>query len=453
MTEATTLKTDTPSLTTELVNAIENSDKDVFRSIFQNLSAVEIAHLLESIPDTMRPRLWKYIPDEINGDVLVNLKTIARVSLADSLDSTKVVDAVAGMQSNHLAKVIETLPNNITEAIRDSLDYQGIQDLDAALSFPEGSAGRLLELKVIAVRSDVTLETVLRYLRGRASIPSHTTALMVVDRNNVFQGELSLSALLTENTSRMVEEVMNRQALYVTPDMSKTDLAIFFEEHDLASVPVVDAEHRLLGRITVDSMVNLIHKTADQQIYGAVGLDQDEDLFAPIIPSAKRRLFWLGINLCTAFLAAWVIALFQGILDKVVALAVLMPIVASMGGIAGGQTLTLIIRGLSTGTISSANARWLAHKEIAISVISGVTWAIVVGIVSYLWFQDTRISMILGAAMVVNLLAAAISGFGIPLLMKKVNIDPALAGGVVLTTATDVIGFVTFLGLATIFLV
>jgi len=454
MTEATLpLKSDQPSLTTELVNAIENSDKDVFSSIFQNLNAVESAHLLETIPDAMRPRLWKYIPETLHGDVLVNLKKVARVSLADSLDSDKVINAVSGLQSSDLAKVIDTLPGGITEAIRESLDYQGIQDLDAALAFPENSAGRLLELKIIAIRSDVTLETVLRYLRGRASIPSHTTSLMVVDRNNVFQGELSLSALLTENTSSTVEALMNREALSVTPEMSKTDLAIFFEEHDLVSVPVVDSERRLLGRITVDSMVNLIHKTADQQIYGAVGLDEGEDLFAPIIPSAKRRLFWLGLNLCTAFLAAWVIALFQGVLDKVVALAVLMPIVASMGGIAGGQTLTLIIRGLSTGTISSANARWLAHKEIAISIISGFTWAIVVGIVSYLWFADARISAILGVAMIINLLAAAISGYGIPLIMKKVNIDPALAGGVVLTTATDVIGFVTFLGLATIFLV
>jgi magnesium transporter len=225
-----------------------------------------------------------------------------------------------------------------------------------------------------------------------------------------------------------------------------------FRDLDLVSIAVVDNDGVLLGRVTLDDMLDIMHEEADHQILGAVGLDEDEDLFSPILPSAKRRLFWLGINLATAFLAAWVIGLFEATLEKIVALAVLMPIVASMGGIAGGQTLTLIIRGLATGKISSGNARWLAYKEIAISGISGVTWAVVVGLVSYFWFADIRISLVLAASMIINLLIAALSGFGIPMLMKRLGIDPALAGGVVLTTATDVIGFVSFLGLATLFL-
>jgi magnesium transporter len=283
-------------------------------------------------------------------------------------------------------------------------------------------------------------------------IPEHTLGLMVVNREGLFLGELPLSELLIRQPSLLVSEVMDSDTLSISPEMNQSDLAVLFREHDLVSVPVVDENNKLIGRVTLDDMMDVMHEEADHQILGAVGLDEDEDLFSPVLPSAKRRLFWLGINLATAFLAAWVIGLFEATLEKIVALAVLMPIVASMGGIAGTQTLTLMIRGLATGKISSSNSRWLAYKEITISMISGVVWAIVVGLVSYAWFKDVRISLVLGAAMVINLIVAAFSGFMIPLMMKRAGIDPALAGGVVLTTATDVIGFVSFLGLATMFL-
>jgi magnesium transporter len=309
-----------------------------------------------------------------------------------------------------------------------------------------------METEAVAIRSDITLGTILRFLRYKGSLPEHTLSLMVVDREGHYLGELPLSALLVRDPSMHVSEVMKSDALSISPEMPQSELAVLFREYDLVSVPVVDKDNKLIGRVTLDDMMDVMHEKADHQILGAVGLDEDEDLFSPILPSAKRRLFWLGINLATAFLAAWVIGLFEETLQKVVALAVLMPIVASMGGIAGTQTLTLIIRGLAIGKISSANSRWLAYKEISISLISGITWAIVVGFISYLWFNNIRISLVLGAAMIINLVVAALSGYGIPLLMKRVGIDPALAGGVVLTTATDVIGFMSFLGLATIFL-
>ena len=441
-----------PDLIAEVMDALDEHDSEILGTIFTDLNAKETAHLLESIPDSMRARLWKFIPDDRNGDVLVELGQVARVSLVTHLDNDQLVEAVSNLESNDLAEVVETLPDESIEAIRESLDVEELVGLDEALSYPEDCAGRLLDSHAIAIRADITLETVLRFLRGRESIPEHTVALMVVDRENHFKGELSLSELLTRRTDCTVDEAMNHSAFHISPFMAQADLANEFRDRDLISVPVVSDDGILLGRIALDEMVDILDESAEHQFLGAVGLDEDEDLFAPIIPSTKRRLFWLGINLWTAFLAAWVIGLFSGVLDQIVALAVLMPIVASMGGIAGGQTLTLIIRGLATDKISSANARWLAYKEIAISAISGVTWAIIVGVVSYLWFSDIRISLVLAASMVVNLLVAAISGFGIPMLMKRVGIDPALAGGVVLTTATDIVGFVSFLGLATLFL-
>lgn len=452
MTEAPELKTNEPELIDEVLEALEDFDKDVLIELFADLEASEIARLLESIPDSQRGQLWSIIPEDRNGAVLVELGEVARLSLVNNLENEQVVEAVSNLDSNDLAEMVDTLPDDVSDAIRQSLDYKGLQGLEATLAFPEDSAGRVMETEAVAIRSDITLETVLRFLRSRESIPAHTSGLMVIDRQRVFQGELHLSDLLTHNPSLLVEEVMDKEAINISPLASQHELAIMFRDLDLVSVAVVDDDGMLLGRVTLDDMVDILHEEADHQILGAVGLDEDEDLFSPILPSAKRRLFWLGINLATAFLAAWVIGLFEATLEKIVALAVLMPIVASMGGIAGGQTLTLMIRGLATGKISSANAKWLAYKEIAISAISGMTWAVVVGLVSYFWFSDLRISLVLAASMIINLLIAALSGFGIPMFMKRIGIDPALAGGVVLTTATDVIGFVSFLGLATLFL-
>lgn len=452
MTDILPVKVSAAELVGLAMDALEAKDETALDALLADRSSGEIAHLLESLPETSRIQLWPSIPEHHHGEILVELGEIARLSLTSHLDQRQVIEAVTHLESYDLAEMMETLPDEINEAVRSSLADDVLQELDATLAFPEDSAGRLLNREVIAIRSDITLETVLRFLRIHETIPDYTTGFIVIDRQNKFRGELLLSDLLTRNPASEVADFMKTDVITVSPEMPESELAILFRDNELTSVPVVGAEGELLGRITLDEMVYVLQESADHQIMGAVGLDEGEDLFSPIIPSAKRRLFWLGLNLITAFLAAWVIGLFAVALDKIVALAVLMPIVASMGGIAGGQTLTLVIRGLATGTISAANARWLAYKEIAISVISGVTWAVVVGIVSYLWFEDIRISLVLAASMIVNLLIASISGFGIPMLMKQVGIDPALAGGVVLTTATDVVGFVSFLGLATLFL-
>lgn len=431
---------------------LAKGDDQALSGILTLLEAGEIAHLMESFPEASRSALWKLVPEETSGEVLVELGGAARQSLVDELDTETLIEATINLDTPDLAVVIEDLPEDISDAVRESLDYHGLKQLEATLAFAEGSAGRLMTTEAVSVRADISLETVLRYLRRRESLPDQTSGLMVVDRDGLFLGELPLSALLTHQPETLVSEVMNTDARQVTPDLPERELASLFRDNDLVSVAVVDEQGILIGRITVDNVLQIIHDEADHQILGAVGLNEEEDLFAPVFKSTARRAFWLGINLATAFLAAWVIGLFEATLQKVVALAVLMPIVASMGGIAGSQTLTLIIRGLALGTISSSNTRWLAYKEIAIAVLNGVIWAVVVGGISYLWFSDPIISAVLGAAMIANLFAAALSGVAIPLAMKRLGIDPALAGSVVLTTVTDVVGFMSFLGLATIFL-
>ncbi len=435
-----------------VIAAINESDSVRLLKLIEPMEPVEIAHLLESIPDKLRAGLWKQVPEEAAGEVLVYLGEVARSSLVDNLDHVDVVYAAASLESQDLAEVIETLPEGIGDTIRESLDYHGLRRLEATLAFAEETAGRLMDTEAVSVRADVRLDTVLRYLRRREALPDHTVGFMVVNREGEFLGELPLSSLLTRQPDVLVSEVMDEDVIHVLPTVSQKELARLFRDYDLVSVAVVDEDNRLIGRVTIDDVVDVMDEMADHQIMSAVGLEDEEDLFAPVLPSTRRRALWLGINLATAFLAAWVIGLFEATLDKVVALAVLMPIVASMGGIAGSQTLTLIIRGDAQGKISSSNTRWLALKETTISMLNGVLWALVVGLLSFIWFRDYRISLILGVAMIANLFTAALAGIMIPLTMRRLGIDPALAGSVVLTTITDVVGFFCFLGLATLFL-
>jgi magnesium transporter len=299
----------------------------------------------------------------------------------------------------------------------------------------------------------VTLETVLRYLRMRGEIPEKTDALFVVNRHDRYLGVLHLSRLLTEDPERTVGEVMDTDVEGIAPGTPATEVASLFQDRDLVSAAVVaDDGGQLLGRITVDDVVDVIRDEAEHSVMSMAGLDEDADMFAPVVPSARRRGVWLGINLVTAFLAAWVVGLFEATIQQIVALAVLMPIVASMGGVAATQTLTLIVRGLALGQIERANARWLLTKEIAVALLNGLAWATVVGFVAWLWFGQWRLAAVIFAAMVVNLVAAALAGVTVPLALKRFGVDPAVAGGVIVTTVTDVIGFASLLGLGTLML-
>ena len=415
-------------------------------------SGAETGAVLEALPQAARQEFWKQIPDQLRGELLASLGEQVRSSLLRKLDVEEAVAATSAMDTPDLAEVVDEASKELKEAILESLGEDERAEVQETLGYPEDCAGRIMERDWVAIRGDVRLEVVKRYLFFRGSLPHRTTALMVVDREGVFLGKLPLEVLLTKDPHFDVAEVMDTTAAFVNVTTPLAEVSALFQLRDLVSIPVVDDAMRLVGRINVDDAIDLIRTEAEQPMMHMAGLEVDEDLLAPIASSVRRRLFWLGLNLATAFLAAWVIGLFEAALDKIVALAVLMPIVASMGGIAGSQTLTLAIRGLALGQITDANTRWLAIKEVSISVVNGIVWAIVVGFIAWLWFNQIGIALILGAAMIINLLIAAISGLVIPLILHRLGIDPALSGSVVLTTVTDVVGFMSFLGLATIFL-
>ena len=332
------------------------------------------------------------------------------------------------------------------------MDRENRERLEQVLSYPEDTAGRLMNPDVVTVRADTTVDVVLRYLRLRGELPEHTDHLYVVSRRHQYLGRIALAALLTHEAGTPINQLVDDEQPAIDVEESANEVARQFSDHDWLSAPVVDDNHTLLGRITIDDVVDIIRDRAEHQALGAAGLDEDEDLVSPVPRAARRRAIWLGINLATAFLASWVIGRFEGTLERIVALAVLMPIVASMGGVAGTQTLTLMVRGLAMGQVGSGNLRALLVKEVSVGVLNGIAWAIVVGVVSALWFQDLPLGLVIGGAMAINLVVAAFAGVLVPLTLRRMNIDPALAGGVVLTTVTDVIGFLSFLGLATLVL-
>lgn len=437
----------------ERVSALLKSGKlNPAQQVLKALAPAEIAHLLESMPPYQRKLLWGLVDSDVSGDVLVELGEEARSGLVDAMDSSELLDAAEGMETDDLADLIQTLPETVTNELLRRLTHADRQRLQAVLVYDEDSAGGLMNTDTVTVRSDVTIDVVLRYVRARGELPDQTDSLMVVDRFGRYLGALPLARVVTSAPSSPVGLVMMAEAPAIPATMSEAEVASIFEQKDLVSAAVVDDSGRLVGRITIDDVVDVIRDEAEHNLLSHAGLNEEDDIFAPVIPSTRRRALWLGINLLTALLAAWVIGQFQATLEKVVALAVLMPVVASMGGIAGTQTLTLMIRGLALQQVRKENTRWLLYKELAVGVLNGVFWSAVVAWITVIWFNDLKIGGIIAAAMIVNLIVAALAGVVVPLVMRRLSIDPALAGGVVLTTITDVIGFLTFLGLATIVL-
>ena len=420
--------------------------------LLQRTHPAKVAGLLEALPRDERRAVWGMVETDRAGRVLTYLHEEICAALAADLEPGELAASVQQLPLDDLVDLIQNLPNALGAQLLVSTTGQRRQQLDALLSYAEDTAGGLMNADTIEVRADVRVGTVLRYLRLLESLPPQTDMLMVVDRDGRYEGGLNLSALLTASTEARVVDLMHTDVPAIPVDLAAAEVGRLFGEFDLLSAPVVDIEGRLIGRITGDDVVDLILEDADRTVMQMAGLNQEADMFGPMLAGSRNRALWLGINLITALVAAAVISRFQATLEQLVALAVLMPIVASMGGIAGSQTLTLVIRGLALGQVQPGNLRLLFNREMGISAINGVLWALVIGALVYAWFGNPMLGGIIGVAILINLLTAALAGLGIPLLLHRLGIDPVLAGGVILTTVTDVVGFFAFLGLATLWL-
>lgn len=447
MTDKNRVKTRLRSIT----DALESGSlSQVSRILNSGLDPSDIAHLLESSPPKQRKLLWQLVEDDLDGDVLQYLSDEIRSDFLSEMDAKDVISIAEDLEIDDLADLLQQLPETVITEVLDTMDNQDRQRLEEVLSYPEDSAGGLMDTDVVTVRPDITVEVVLRYLRKHKSLPEMTDALVVVNRKDDYIGVLPLTTLLVSNPQSTVRELMETDIDPILVTTNDSEVAQRFARQDLVSAPVVDADGKLVGRITIDDVVDVIREDADHEIMSMAGLDEEEDMFAPILKTARSRAIWLGINLLTAFLASAVIGMFEHTIEKVVALAVLMPIVASMGGIAGSQALTLVIRGMATGKVSQSNIGWLINREFLVGLLNGVLWSVIVAGAATAWFQDWTIGALIATALLINLTVAALAGTMLPVILKRLKIDPALAGGVILTTVTDVVGFCAFLGLATI---
>ena len=440
----------------KLGKLISDLERDQITSIQQTLTSLnpsEIARLLESLTPGKRKIIWQLVDQDDEGDVLKELVEDVRHNLIGEMDATELIAATQDMELDDLADLLVDLPETVTEQVITTLDQQDQIRLESVMSYDEDTAGGLTNPGIISVRRGITIEVLIRYLKRLNKLPEHTNYIYIVNRNDEYLGAVKLVDLFLEDKNNPIETIMDEAVKATLADEDVKQVAMDFQNLDLISMPVIDEKNRLLGQITVDDVVDVIQDQVNSEIFNMAGLDDEDDIFAPVILSTKRRAVWLGVNLITAFVVAGAIGLFQEILQQIVILAVLMPIVASMGGVAGNQTLILVIRGIAMGKIQRSNARKLLIKESSVALLNGFTWSIVVSVLAVVLFQTTwEIGLIVGAAMLLNIFASAIAGVSIPFLLKKMGIDPALAGGVLMITLTDVLGFVTFLGLATLFL-
>ena len=422
------------------------------RNMLHDMAASDVALILESSPPKTRQVLWQLIDQEQAGEILEELGEELKDSLISGMSPEKVAQATSGMDTDDLAYILRSLPDAVYKKVLQSMSSQDRHRVEQALSYPDDTAGSIMNTDTVTLRPDVNIDVVLRYLRQRGNLPDTTDTLYVVDRNDHVLGGVRLADLLTCNPSETIRTIMDPELESIPVDMPDNEVAQLFERHDWISAPVVDEEQKLLGRITIDDVVDVIREDAEHSMMGMAGMDDDEDTFGPVMKSTFRRSLWLTINLFAALLAASVSNMFEGTLEQFATIAILMTIVPSMGGVAGNQTLALVIRGIALGHIGQSNSRWLIGKELAIGFLNGIMWSVLVFFAVWLWKDDIALGGLIGGAMLINMTVAGLAGASIPLILKKLNIDPALAGGMVLTTVTDVIGLFAFLGLATIFL-
>ena len=424
----------------------DNRMQEVERMI-NSFPAAEIAFFLESLPCDKRNIVWELADSEHSGEILVHLHDEVRSSLIASMENEELVEATADLELDDLADIIQDLPKEVSDELLLSMDRNNRELLKTALSYPENSAGGLMNPDVITIRPDVTLDVVLRYIRMRGSLPEPLGDLFAVGRNGHYRGRLNINDLFLKDPNTKVADILDMNSPAILAKTPASEVAQDFQHYDWISAPVVDENNTVIGRITVDDVVDVIRDESEHSVMRMAGLDEENDMFAPVLKSSKRRALWLGINLLTVLLAAYAIGFFSAALEQIVALAILMPVVASMGGIAGSQTLTLMIRGMATGQVGLGNAKHLLSREVSISIINSFIWALVLAAITFLWFRQWDIGLVIGIALTINLVAGAFAGVMVPIILRRMSIDPAIAGGVVLTTVTDIVGYVSFLAL------
>tara|TARA_B100000424_G_scaffold24821_1_gene17469 strand:+ start:344 stop:1684 length:1341 start_codon:yes stop_codon:yes gene_type:complete len=428
-----------------------NLSVNQIRRLLNDMSSSEIAHALESSPPKQRSIIFSLLETEEEGDVLFELGEEIQQDLISNISNEELSEAVKELELDEIVDILQNLPEERMKTILSNMSKVDRQRIEMGLTFPENTAGGLLNTDVISVRPNNSIKEVLSYLRDQKELPESTDKIFVVNNDNNYLGELPISKIITTDPVMNVREIMETDIPAIDVNLEDKDVATIFERNNLISSAVIDHKGQLIGRITIDDVVDVIREDADQNLLGMAGVA--EDTFAPPGRAAKSRVFWLAMNLVTAFIAASTINIFQDVIDKIVYLAVLMPIVASMGGVAATQTLTIVLRGLTLEQINTSNIKWLFKRELAVSIINGIVLSTLVAISTYLWFQDYTLAVLIASALVINLISSVIAGILVPLILRKLNQDPAIGGSVVVTTVTDVVGFFSFLGLATIYLI
>jgi magnesium transporter len=437
----------------ELVESLVHKQNLVeLQKKLDRLHPADVAYILEALPLEERLVLWDLVKAERDGEILLEVSDAVRETLIANMDSQELVAAAEQLDTDEIADLVQDLPQDVVAGVFQSLPVEEREQLRSAMSYPEDSVGALMDFDMVSVRDDVTLEVVLRYLRRMDELPDHTDQVFVVDRDEAIKGVLPINRLIVTDPEVLVASVMNAEFISFSPDDKAQKAAQAFERYDLVSAPVVDQKNRLAGRVTVDAVVDFIRDESEAELLGKAGLREEEDIFASVWKSAKNRWLWLAVNLCTAFFASRVIGVFEGTIEKLVALATLMPIVAGIAGNSGNQTTTLIIRALALGQVTPENARRMILKELAISLLNGLVWGGVAGLFAWWLYGSVALGVVMMGSMLLNLLVSALVGILVPMAMQRMGRDPAIGSSVLLTFTTDSMGFFIFLGLATIFL-
>jgi len=435
----------------KLLESSSELSQDEIRNLLKKLSSSEIAHALESSPPKQRKLFFSLLETDEEGDVLVDLGEEIQQELVSNISNEELAEAVKELEPDETVDILQNLPEDRMNTILSKMSYRDRKRIEIGLTYPENTAGGLLNTDVISVRPSHSIEVVINYLRDQEELPENTDKIFVVNKEDEYIGELSISKIITCKPKLTVREVMNTSSNPIIVSQDDKEVATIFERNDIISSAVINESGKLIGRITIDDVLDVIREDADQNFLGMAGVA--EDTFAPPGRAARSRVFWLSMNLLTAFIASMTINIFKDVLDQIVYLAILMPIVASMGGVAATQTLTIVLRGLTLEQINSSNLKWLFKRELAVSILNGLILSILVGITTYLWFNEITLSLLISFALIINLVSSVIAGVFVPIILRSANQDPAISGSVVVTTVTDVIGFLSFLGLATIFLI